>query len=98
MASNLIKVPVHRKTIDCGSSLVNANGTSIARGQKAALVRSLDGLPLNNFIYGNYNVPYYNAADQCIRLSPKMASFAAENTQDNVFLLLRSRLLHGIQN
>ena len=30
------------------------------------------------FIYGNYNVPYYNAADQCIRLSPKMASFAAE--------------------
>ena len=22
----------------------------------------------------------------CIRLSPKMASFAAENTQDNVFL------------
>ena len=36
-------------------------------------------------------VPYYNAADQCIRLLPKMVSFAAENTQDNVFLLLRSK-------
>ena len=84
---------------------------------------------INYFIYGNYNVPYYNAADQCIRLSPKMASFvacvagvrkgrgrgdkermegegttpspftpamqatsfAAENTQDNVFLLVRSK-------
>ena len=45
---------------------------------------------INYFIYGNYNVPYYNAADQCIRLE-KMASFAAENTQDNVFLLLRSK-------
>ena len=46
---------------------------------------------INYFIYGNYNVPYYNAADQCITLSPKMASFVAENTQDNVFLLLRSK-------
>ena len=71
--------------------LVNANETSIARGQKAlarSLARSL--LPsldfVKYFMYGNYNVPYYNAADQCIRLSPKMASFAAENTQDNLFL------------
>ena len=76
--------------------LVNANETSIARGQKAlarSLARSL--LPsldfVKYFIHGNYNVPYYNAADQCIRLSPKMASFAAENTQDNVFLFLLSK-------
>ena len=48
--------------------LVNANETSIARGQKAlarSLARSL--LPsldfVKYFIYGNYNVPYYNAAD-----------------------------------
>ena len=46
---------------------------------------------INYFAYGNYNVPYYNAVDQCIRLSPKMASFAAENTQDSMFLLLRSK-------
>ena len=64
------------------------NETSIA-GSEKALTRSLDFV--NYFIYGNYNVPYYNAADQCIRLSPKMASFSAENTQDNVFLLLRSK-------
>ena len=64
------------------------NETSIA-GSEKALTRSLDFV--NYFIYGNYNVPYYNAADQCIRLSQKMASFAAENTQDNVFLLLRSK-------
>ena len=43
------------------------NETSIAGGQKA-LTRSLDFVKY--FIYGNYNVPYYNAADQCIRLSP----------------------------
>ena len=73
---------------------MNANETSIARGQKAlahSLSRSLTRWLINYFIYGNYNVPYYNAANQCIRLSPKMASFAAENTQDNVFLLLRSK-------
>ena len=76
--------------------LVNANETSIARGQKA-LARSLARSLLLSldfgkyFIYGNHNVPYYNAADQRIRLSPKMASFAAENTQDNVFLFLRSK-------
>ena len=77
--------------------LLNANETSIARGQKAlgrslalSLLPSLDFVKY--FIYGNYNVPYNNAADQCIRLSPKMASFAAaENTQDNVFLFLRSK-------
>ena len=73
---------------------MNANETSIVRGQKA-LARSLDRSVtrwlVNYFIFGNYNVPYYNAADQCIRLSPKMASFAAENTQDNVFLFLRSK-------
>ena len=65
--------------------LVNANETSIAR----SLLPSFDFVKY--FIYGNYNVPYYNAADQCIRLSPKMASFAAENTQDNMFLFLRSK-------
>ena len=43
------------------------NETSIAGGEKA-LTRSLDFV--NYFIYGNYNVSYYNAADQCIRLSP----------------------------
>ena len=43
------------------------NETSIAGGQKA-LTRSLDFVKY--FIYGNYNVPYYNAANQCIRLSP----------------------------
>ena len=64
------------------------NETSIA-GSEKALARSLDFV--NYFIYGNYNVPYNNAANQCIRLSPKMAPFAAENTQDNVFLLLRSK-------
>ena len=69
---------------------MNANETSIAGGQKA-LAHSLTRWLVNYFIYGNYNVPYYNAANQCIRLSPKMASFAAENTQDNVFLLLRSK-------
>ena len=69
---------------------MNANETSIARDQKA-LAHSLTRWLVNYFIYGNYNVPYYNAADQCIRLSSKMASFAAENTQDNVFLLLRSK-------
>ena len=47
--------------------LVNANETSIAGSQKA-LTHSLDFVKY--FIYGNYNVPYYNAADQCIRLSP----------------------------
>ena len=46
---------------------------------------------INYYVYGNYNVPYDNVADQFIRLSPEMASFAAENTQDNVFLLLRSK-------
>ena len=61
------------------------------RGQKA-LAHSLTWWLVNYFICGNYNVPYYNATDQCIRLlPPKMASFAAENTQDNVFLLLRSK-------
>ena len=47
------------------------NETSIAGSQKAlthSLTHSLDFV--NYFIYGNYNVPYYNAADQCIRLSP----------------------------
>ena len=47
------------------------NETSIAGSQKAlthSLTHSLDFV--NHFIYGNYNVPYYNAADQCIRLSP----------------------------
>ena len=39
------------------------NETSIA-GSEKALTRSLDFV--NYFIYGNYNVPYYNAADQCI--------------------------------
>ena len=43
------------------------NETSIAGGEKA-LTHSLDFV--NYFINGNYNVPYYNAADQCIRLSP----------------------------
>ena len=43
------------------------NETSIAGGEKA-LTCSLDFV--NYFIYGNYNVSYYNAADQCIRLSP----------------------------
>ena len=42
--------------------------------KKHSLTHSLDFV--NYFIYGNYNVPYYNAADQCIRLSPKMASLA----------------------
>ena len=69
----------------------------VLRGARSkALARSL--LPsldfVKYFIYGNYNVPFYDAADQCIRLSPKMASLAslaAENTQDNVFLFLRSK-------
>ena len=81
--------------------LVNANETSIAsKGPEGtrSLTRSVTRWLAKYFIYGNYNVPYYkllqygnynvsyyNAADQCIRLSPKMASFAAENTQDNVF-------------
>ena len=39
------------------------NETSIA-GSEKALTRSLDFV--NYLIYGNYNVPYYNAADQCI--------------------------------
>ena len=43
------------------------NETSIAGSQKA-LTRSLDFVKY--FIYGNYNVSYYNAADQCIRLLP----------------------------
>ena len=43
------------------------NETSIAGGQKAH-TRSLDFVKY--FIYGNYDVPFYNAADQCIRLSP----------------------------
>ena len=73
---------------------MNANETTIARGQKVlarSLDRSLTRWLVKYFIYGNYNVPYYNAANQCMRLSLKMASFAAENTQDNVFLLLRSK-------
>ena len=45
------------------------NETNIAGGQKA-LDHSLTRWLLKYFIYGNYNVPYYNAADQCIRLSP----------------------------
>ena len=67
--------------------LMNANETSIARGYFEYSTRSITRLLasymvivmypiINYFIYGNYNVPYYNAADQCIRLSPKMASFA----------------------
>ena len=47
------------------------NETSIAGNQKAltrSLARSLDFV--KHFIYGTYNVPYYNVADQCIRLSP----------------------------
>ena len=73
--------------------LRGARRHSLAR----SLLPSLDFVKY--FIYGNYNVPYYNAADQCIRLSPKMASFAAENTQDNVFLFLRSKdTFMGIQN
>ena len=48
------------------------NETSIAGGQKA-LAHSLTRVTpwlVKYFIDGNYNVPYYNAADQCIRLSP----------------------------
>ena len=64
-------------------------GPEGTRSLARSLLPSIDFVKY--FIYGNYNVPYYNAADQCIRLSPKMASFAAENTQDNVFLFLRSK-------
>ena len=70
--------------------LANANEMSIARGQKALTCSPTQWL-VNYFIYGNYNEPYYNDADQCKRLSSKMASFVADNTQDNVFLLLRSK-------
>ena len=49
---------------DSSFLLVNANETSIARGQKA--------LDHSILVYGNYNVPYYKAADQCIRLSLKL--------------------------
>ena len=48
--------------------LVNAMKRVYRGARWHSLARSLDFVKY--FIYGNYNVPYYNAADQCIRLSP----------------------------